>query len=61
EACGTGACAAAVAAVQEGRLTGEGPVTVNLPGGALRIEVAPDLTVRMTGPAEKVFVGETAL
>ncbi len=61
EACGTGACAAAVAAVQEGRLTGEGPVTVNLPGGALQIEVAPDLSVRMTGPAEKVFMGETAL
>jgi diaminopimelate epimerase len=61
EACGTGACAAAVAALHEGRLTGDGPVTVNLPGGALRIEVAPDLAVRMTGPAERVFVGETAL
>ena len=37
EACGTGACAAAVAALHEGRLEGTGPVTVRLPGGALEI------------------------
>jgi diaminopimelate epimerase len=61
EACGTGACAAAVAALHEGRLPAGRPVTVRLPGGALQIEVAPDLTVKMTGPAEKVFVGETVL
>jgi diaminopimelate epimerase len=61
EACGTGACAAAVAALHEGRLDGSGPVTVRLPGGALEITVGPDLAVRMKGPAEKVFEGETAL
>ena len=61
EACGTGACAAAVAAMHEGRLDGPGPVTVRLPGGALEISVGPDLTVRMKGPAEKVFEGETVL
>jgi diaminopimelate epimerase len=61
EACGTGACAAAVAALHEGRLEGTGPVTVRLPGGALEITVGPDLSVRMKGPAERVFSGETGI
>ena len=61
EACGTGACAAAVAALHEDRLAGPGPVTVRLPGGTLEITVGPDLAVRMKGPAEKVFEGETEL
>ncbi len=61
EACGTGACAAAVAALHEGLLVGPGPVTVRLPGGTLEISVGPDLAVRMKGPAEKVFEGETVL
>ncbi len=61
EACGTGACAAAVAAIHEGRISGEGPVTVRLPGGPLEITVGADLVVRMKGPAEKVFEGTTAL
>jgi diaminopimelate epimerase len=60
-ACGTGACAAAVAALHEGRLAGATPITVNLPGGALQIAVDDDLSVRMTGPAEKVFEGTTVL
>jgi diaminopimelate epimerase len=61
EACGTGACAAAVAALHEGRLTGRSPVTVRLPGGALEITVDDDLGVRMKGAAEKVFEGTTIL
>ena len=61
EACGTGACAAAVAALHEGRLTGSGPVTVRLPGGALEISVDAELRVSMKGPAERVFAGETEL
>jgi len=61
EACGTGACAAAVAAIRTGRLDGARPVEVRLPGGTLTIVVAPDLAVRMRGPAEKVFEGETGL
>jgi diaminopimelate epimerase len=61
EACGTGACAAAVAALHEGRLDGTGPVTVRLPGGDLEITVGPDLSVLMKGPAERVFSGETEL
>lgn len=55
-ACGTGACAAAVAAGVLG-LTGP-KVTVSLPGGDLDIAVRPDLGVVMTGPAQKVFEGK---
>lgn len=59
EACGTGACAAAVAAVATGRIPRPGPIDVKLPGGTLTIEVQePGQPVRMTGPARRVFVGE---
>ncbi len=62
DACGTGACAAAVAAVSRGLAPAGAPVAVRLPGGALEITVAPDLVgVTMRGPAERVFSGETAL
>ncbi len=54
-ACGTGACAAVVAAALNG-LTGRG-VTVTLPGGDLYIRWAEDNHVFMSGPAEKVFSG----
>ncbi len=54
-ACGTGACAAAVAAV---RLSGlQSPVTVHLAGGDLTIAVDEDLEVTMTGPAELIYEG----
>jgi diaminopimelate epimerase len=61
DACGTGACAAVVAARHEGRIDVSGPVTVRLPGGSLEITVGADLSVLMKGPAERVFVGETEL
>jgi diaminopimelate epimerase len=62
EACGTGACAAAVAAVRRGDVKAGAPVAVRLPGGALEITVAPDLSgVVMRGPAERVFDGEADL
>lgn len=54
-ACGTGACAVAVAAVTRG-LT-DRQVTISLPGGDLHIEVCPDSRVIMTGPAEISFHG----
>lgn len=55
-ACGTGACASAVAAnIKE--LSGR-EVKVVLDGGDLRIEWAGDNRVFMTGPAEEVFEGE---
>ena len=55
-ACGTGACATAVAAVR--RKLVQGPVTVSLPGGDLVIDWKPGGTIRMTGPATHVFDGE---
>ena len=54
-ACGTGACAAAVAAVRLSGLTS--PVTVHLAGGDLEIAVDDDLEVTMTGPAEFIYQG----
>jgi diaminopimelate epimerase len=58
EACGTGACAAVVAAVETGRAARGEPVEVRLPGGPLEIVVgAPGERVRMTGPARHVFAG----
>lgn len=55
QACGTGACAAAVAAARTGRT--ERAVRVSLPGGDLEIEWLPDDHVRMTGDAVEVFEG----
>jgi diaminopimelate epimerase len=64
-ACGTGACAAAVAAVETGRASRGRPITVHLPGGALSIRVgertaARTAPVEMTGPARRVFDGQIA-
>jgi diaminopimelate epimerase len=57
-ACGTGACATAVAAVVNGLAEAGRELGVRLPGGALGITVAPDLArVRMRGPAVLVFRG----
>ncbi len=58
-ACGTGACAAAVAAARRG-LTGR-RVTVTLDGGPLIIEWREDGHVEMTGPVATAFVGELDL
>jgi len=59
EACGTGACAAAVVGIQQGLLAKE--VIVKLPGGDLTIVWAGnDDSVWMTGPATYVFDGEIA-
>lgn len=55
-ACGTGACAAAVASCLNEKTGRE--VTVALPGGELCIRWDEDGHVFMTGPAEEVFRGE---
>jgi diaminopimelate epimerase len=56
-ACGTGACAVAVAGVLTGR-TGR-RVTAHLPGGDLRLHWSEsDNHVYLTGPAVEVFSGE---
>jgi diaminopimelate epimerase len=58
-ACGTGACATAVAAIS--RRLAHSPVEVSLPGGTLSIDWAPGGTIRMQGPATPVYEGEIDL
>ncbi|OIQ59462.1 diaminopimelate epimerase [Moorella thermoacetica] len=59
-ACGTGACAAAVAGALTGRSNRK--VTVHLAAGDLQIEWSPaDNHVYMTGPAVEVFRGDFPL
>lgn len=56
-ACGTGACATAVAAITAGLCNRR--VTVKLLGGCLDIEWSPETGhVMMTGPATTVFTGQ---
>lgn len=59
-ACGTGACAAAVAAVLNGFCQKDTDICVHLRGGDLTIRCTDD-TVYMTGGAEEVFRGEAEL
>lgn len=54
-ACGTGACATAVAAMRRGLAQRE--VTVTLPGGSLLIAWGEDGRITMTGPATESFRG----
>ena len=56
KACGTGACATAVAACLTGRI--DSKASVVLDGGELQIEWKEHDHVFMTGPATKVFEGE---
>ena len=58
-ACGTGACASAVAAVKKKYCAPCDPISVHLDGGTLKITVTSDNKVTMTGPAEFVYEGET--
>jgi diaminopimelate epimerase len=58
-ACGTGACATAVAAISLKKAVS--PVIVDQAGGPLSVSWAPGEPVRMTGPAVHVFSGELAL
>lgn len=58
EACGSGACAVAVATIRRGLTDRE--VTVTLDGGDLVINwPADDAQISMTGPVSYVFEGET--
>ncbi|MBV8687241.1 MAG: diaminopimelate epimerase [Alphaproteobacteria bacterium] len=59
QACGTGACATAVAAIS--RKLVRSPVPVHLPGGTLTIAWEPGGSIRMSGSAACVFEGEIAL
>lgn len=60
QACGSGACAAAVAAIQQDLV--ESKVNLQLLGGKLSIEWSgEDQPILMTGPAETVFHGKIKL
>jgi diaminopimelate epimerase len=58
-ACGTGACATAVAAIRTKRTNS--PVRVAMSGGSLTISWAPGEPIRMRGSATHVFSGELDL
>ncbi len=59
-ACGSGACAAVVVGITQGKLANN--VTVELPGGKLKIYwKGPGNPVKMTGPTEHVFDGQLQL
>ena len=58
-ACGTGACATAVAAIASKRA--QSPVRVDMTGGSLVISWTPGEPVRMRGGATHVFEGELDL
>ena len=60
-ACGTGACAAAVAAVLNGYCSYDQDITVHLKGGTVIIRYQNDGTVIMTGDAKTVFQGSVEL
>jgi diaminopimelate epimerase len=57
-ASGTSAVACAAVAVARGWC--ESPVTVHLAGGDLFVELDADRNARLTGPAQEIFIGETA-
>ena len=59
QACGTGACATAVAAIR--RKLVDSPVEVRLPGGSLVIDWSPGRPIRMNGGAVHIFTGEINL
>jgi diaminopimelate epimerase len=58
-ACGTGACASAVAAIVTKRA--QSPVVVKMTGGSLTVEWGPGQPIRMRGAATHVFQGELDL
>ncbi|MDO5059138.1 MAG: diaminopimelate epimerase [Neisseria sp.] len=60
QACGTGACAAAVHGIRIGLLDSGEDIRVSLPGGDLLISWQDGGPVLMTGPAVTVFEGELA-
>ncbi|MGD6817325.1 diaminopimelate epimerase [Metabacillus sp. 84] len=57
QACGTGACAAAVASILNGKSPKGTDITVHLAGGDLTINWTEQGNVRMTGPAETIAEG----
>jgi diaminopimelate epimerase len=62
QACGTGACAVAAAALARGEIDPAAPVIVELPGGALQIRIDQRTRqLRMRGPAQLVYTGDLVI
>ena len=61
QACGSGACAAVVAAVELGYCRPDTTVTVKLLGGDLQVRYAPDGNVILTGGATLVYEGSVRI
>ncbi len=57
-ACGTGACATAVASIISSRCLRDMPVNIEMDGGTLQIEYRSNGHVMMTGPARFAYEGE---
>ena len=57
-ASGSSSCAAAAACVRLGLC--RSPLQVRMPGGLLQVQVAPDYSVTLEGPAQKVYEGVAA-
>jgi diaminopimelate epimerase len=55
QACGTGACAVAAAGISHNIFYNS--VSINMPGGSLKIEQSEDGKISMTGPVQEVAVG----
>ena len=58
QACGTGACASVVAAIQQGLCCRDTDIAVEMPGGILTVRWQADNTILLTGDAVLVFRGE---
>ncbi len=56
-ACGSGACAATLAAISRGLCDAGRLVGISMPGGDLGVLVAPDGVAYLSGSAERVFDG----
>ena len=56
QACGSGACAVAVAAILDGGCSS--PVTVEMPGGSVEVGVGDGLALTLTGTAQRVYSAE---
>lgn len=56
---GSSSCAAAAASVKKG-LCAMGDITVDMPGGRLKINISPDWQVTMKGPVQKIGTIEPA-
>lgn len=59
-ACGTGACAAAVACILNGYCKRNTDIKISLRGGELSVKWSADGNVYLTGSAQTVFTGEIA-